>query len=165
MKASEVAGLLVAAKFHFRRFLVVSNVSHGMLPWEADLLVMSQSGYVSEVEIKVSIADLKRDLAKRKFVKGAWDSAHEIIKARWYAMPEAVWGHHAAADAVPADAGVIVVRVPIHAWDCGVSVIREPIENPSARKLTSDEQYQLARLGVMRHWSKLARESRKKCAA
>lgn len=157
--AKHLAGVIVSDLFHFRRNLVVSNVAWGLLPWEADLLVMSSRGYVSEIEIKTSIADLKRDPKKRKFLAtGMILRAEALLKFRWYAMPPEVWAHPAAQECIPAGAGVIVVdgrwaRVELNA-----------VENRNAQPLSAEQKFQLARLGCMRHWSKLSRESRKAAA-
>jgi hypothetical protein len=151
--AADIAGALSRDLFHFRRYLIVSNVSWGLLPWEADLLVMTGSGYVSEVEIKISIADLKRDARKLKW--SMFPDAHKMLKSRWFAMPARVWDHKDAPASVPADAGVIVVDGAF------VRVVRDANVNDDARALTKDEQFQLARLGSMRHWSRLGRISRK----
>lgn len=156
--SAEIAGMLASDIFHFRRYLIVSNVSWGMLPWEADLLVMTPAGYVSEVEIKISIADLKRDRAKAKWRN--WDEYHDRLKARWFAMPESVWQHKDAAACIPEGAGVIVCKKPT-AWNFGTTIVREPSPNNRAKALTEAERFQLARLGTMRHWSRLSRVSRK----
>lgn len=172
MKASEIAGAIVTDLFHFRRNLIVSNVAWGMLPWEADLLVMSNAGYVSEIEIKTSIADLKRDPKKRKFLHPYMiERAATLLKHRWYAMPVAVWEHKAAAACVPEDAGVIVVldaegyRPDLNTGWMGVKIERQAATNPAALPLTHEQRFQLARLGVMRHWARLSREDRKRMKA
>ncbi len=72
----------LATYFDPRRNLIVPNVWWGMgLNHECDLMVMTRSGYVYEVEIKTSKADLVRDLKKphghgddkiRKLSKNIW---------------------------------------------------------------------------------------------
>lgn len=51
--------------FNPTRDLIVPNVSYGMLPYETDLIGITPSGQVTEVEIKRSIADLRADYKKR----------------------------------------------------------------------------------------------------
>lgn len=58
-------------------------------PWESDLLVVSPSGYVSEIEVKCSIADWRADAKKTKFV----DPQTRFLFSRkvrrfYYAVPE-----------------------------------------------------------------------------
>ena len=50
--------------FNPRRDLIVPNVSYGMLPYEADLIGITPSGQVTEVEIKRSLEDLRADYRK-----------------------------------------------------------------------------------------------------
>ena len=50
---------------NFRTNIVVPNVSWGMFSHECDLIRLTPSGYCSEIEIKVSLADLKKDQEKR----------------------------------------------------------------------------------------------------
>jgi hypothetical protein len=57
--------IAVAEHFNSRQNLIVPNVHWGwMLQYEADMVILRQSGYAVEVEIKVSAADIKRDLRK-----------------------------------------------------------------------------------------------------
>jgi len=156
--AAEIAGMLASDIFHFRRYLIVSNVSWGLLPWEADMLVMTAAGYISEVEIKISIADLKRDRSKAKW--RGYDDYHRRLKARWFAMPLSVWAHKDAESCIPEGAGIIVCTKPAP-WTFGTKIERHPANNPDATPLTVPEQFQLARLGTMRHWARLSRQSRK----
>lgn len=50
--------------FDQRSSVVVPNISWGMLPYEADLIGISKSGQVTEVEIKRSLSDLRADYRK-----------------------------------------------------------------------------------------------------
>lgn len=148
-----------------RRFLAVENVSWGLLPWEADLLIMPASAYLYEVEIKVSVADLRRDQHKRKHALieqdrerplGSGYGHNSFIRKFWYAAPQEVWDKaepwpipaHAGVFAVYADTGMDKVR----RWY--VKELRKPKTNAAAKPLTIDDQYQLARLGVLRYWDR-----------
>ena len=50
--------------FDQRSSVIVPNISWGMLPYEADLIGISKSGQVTEVEIKRSLSDLRADYKK-----------------------------------------------------------------------------------------------------
>lgn len=50
--------------FNQRSDLIVPNISWSILPYEADLIGISRSGQVTEVEIKRSLADLRADYKK-----------------------------------------------------------------------------------------------------
>lgn len=125
-----------------------------MLPWEADMLVLSASGFLYEVEIKISIADLKRDRSKRKWSPAFQEyRATTNIRGMWFAMPESVWQHKDAEAAVPDIAGVIVIN-PDERPSRMASVVRRCKPNKSARALTDRERFKLARLGMMRYWTR-----------
>lgn len=159
---AEIAGMLSrpGAMFDFRRYLLVSNVSHGLLPWEADLIACTELGYLSEIEIKTSPADLKRDADKRKW---RFDSTfgHSMIKARWFAITPEVYAHPKTWERIPEHAGVLVCDPKAIPRQDRLRVERKPTLNPNARPLTPKEMFQLARLGNMRYWAKLAREATK----
>jgi hypothetical protein len=53
----------LALHFDYRANVVVPNC--GFPGWEADLVVLRPSGWLEEVEVKVSIADLKRDFTAK----------------------------------------------------------------------------------------------------
>ena len=59
----------VAIYFGVRQNLIVPNVSWGLdFGHEIDLLKVSQSGYATEIEIKVSKQDIIRDKSKKKWM-------------------------------------------------------------------------------------------------
>lgn len=139
--ATKVAEAVVANLFPIPRHLCVANVSWSLLSYEADLLCMTQSGYLIEVEVKISLADLKRDAGKRK-----WESRdfRERVSRFYYAMPEALWEKPSTREHVRPGAGVIVVgekaRIEVEA------------ERTSARPLSAKDQFDLARVGSYRAW-------------
>ncbi len=44
--------------------IIAPNVRHGMFTHECDLAVISKAGYCTEIEIKISAADLKKTFLK-----------------------------------------------------------------------------------------------------
>jgi len=124
--------------FNIRQVLIVPNVSFGFLKYEADLLMVSGSGYAWEIEIKVSRSDLLRDSKKRH------KHDDEKIRQLWFAIPKKL--ESSIAD-IPSHAGVLVVDEHGRTWER-----RSPTANLSAKKLTDDERYQVARLGTLRIW-------------
>lgn len=50
-----------------RQYLMIPNLSWGLLNHEADFVAITKSGYLTEVEIKRSFADLKADFKKDVF--------------------------------------------------------------------------------------------------
>lgn len=129
----------VARHLGWRTHIIVPNISWGANVHECDLFVVSKSGYATEVEIKISAADLKKDALKRH--------GHRSDKIRYlyFAIPKKLikhWKH------IPARAGVYVID-----HKGGVHVLRKPQRNKVARRLTEKEIANISRLGVMRYWS------------
>ena len=148
--ADEVAQSIATHVFPWRRYIVVPNVSWGLLPHEADLVACSDAGYLTEVEIKVSKGDFLADREKWKHKLSAVHGQHELICSFYYAMPSAVWNKCKPED-LPEGAGLILVG-GYDDLDRGARVAQKPTDNPRARKLRPDEREQLMRLGCMRYW-------------
>jgi hypothetical protein len=147
MTATNIAVALTRpdGPFPYRRYVVVPNVSFGMgLNHEADLLAMSAAGVCTEVEIKISVADLRRDSLKRKWHR--W-SGPCIIRRIYFTAPEAM--EAALIEHAPKFAGIYVVTE-----SGGWRLVRRAIDNRLARKLDDRERFQLARLGAMRYWTR-----------
>ena len=119
--------------------IIVPNVSYGLIPYEADLLVLHKSGFVDEIEIKISKADIRRDKAKRH--------NHESNKIRrlWFAIPARLKDY---ISDIPERAGIMLVDKRGY-----VIILRKPKINVMARHLFPIERFQLARLGYLRMWN------------
>lgn len=149
----------------FRKNIIVPNISWGAGLHECDLLVINKKGFATEVEIKVSKADLKKD-----FTKG---HNHESIKIKYlyYAVPESLLG--IALELVPAHAGIIVCKAHEQkhviigkiATDEGTTtcwkipnplilahIHRSPKPVHEYRAMTEKEIINICRLGCMRIW-------------
>jgi len=141
--------IAISNHFGYRQNLIIPNVSRGFnLNYEADILIVSDSGYVTEVEIKTSYSDFNAEKLKN-------DKAHKNnrIKKFYFAMPEAL-----ALKCQPeiTDAGLIAIHE--HEIYMGVyrqycKTIKPPKCNHHARKITEKERLKLAELGSMRIWS------------
>lgn len=129
----------VANHFGARTHVIVPNVSWGMFNYELDLVVLNiRSMYASEIEIKISKSDLKRDQQKRHH----HDS--NMMKWLWFAIPHDLvraW------ELIPDRAGILCVEE-----DGKVLVLRKPAINTTARKWDYRDAYKLARLGTLRIW-------------
>jgi len=67
--------------FNIRNDIAIPNLSWSLLPYEADLIILNKSGYISEFEIKRSYEDLKHDFNKKTY----HDS--ELIYKFYYVLP------------------------------------------------------------------------------
>ena len=72
--------------FDLRNDLVCPNVSWGLLPYEADLLGIKKNGIVTEVEIKRSYEDFKKD-----FEKYGVDTALVDVKSGFRSFASVLW--------------------------------------------------------------------------
>ncbi len=145
--------LALAKYFNSRANLIVPNVHWGMNMHECDLLIVSQAGYVTEVEIKISMSDLIAD-AKKKH--GHRD---RNIKYLYFALPHKMMDtpekFKRIEMVVPERAGIIGVWPPTDDrwpnWRCGR--IRDAITMKGAGKMTDAYRYKVARLGALRIWN------------
>ena len=137
-----------------RRQLLVPRVSWGLIDWgECDVLALSDAGYLTEYEIKVSRADIRREWKKSRWV-------NPLVKKRWRGMIKRYYTAvpHKLMDAVldfmPDDigGGVIVVDYPKPHGGVGLKIMLPAEINTTARKISDRERIQLARLGAMRYW-------------
>lgn len=131
--------LILQSYFSRSGNLVVPNISWGLGLHECDLLVMSKKGYLTEIEIKISRSDLKKDREKRH------QHHSNKIKSLYFSIP---WHLINDKEYIPERAGIIVVNEirQIH-------ILRSPKTNKNARPLTAKEQFQFVRLGSLRIWS------------
>ncbi len=154
MNANDVTRILARTVFPFRRWLLVPNVSWGLFPWELDLCAMAKSGHCYEIEIKVSLSDLKADQHK-----GKWQFMKlypQKLRGMYYAMPDRLWDRAKDMNLIPETCGVIVIHPEEKRLRFRAEIVRQAKPNKSARPLEKHEQYQLARLGTMRFWSRFA---------
>lgn len=142
MTAADVE-LCVASHFNPRQFSLCPNISWGFRAIgnrEADLLVVSQSRWCYEIEIKISQADIKADLRKRHTHSGP------VIRKAWFAVPSAL----AEDPNIPSYCGVLSCATGL-CYEC--REVRPPVVNNQARKLTDKEYEKLLELMVYRVWT------------
>jgi hypothetical protein len=119
---------------------------------ELDLLSISPlSHFGTEIEIKVSKADVIRDLKKRH--------PHKDPRIRQFYFAGPVELQDAFFEYVPREAGIITVFCRYQRYQCVVR--RNPLINKTCRPFTREEIDRLLRLGNMRYWSLLSRNLRR----
>lgn len=149
MKSSTIEETLVgySGPFSYQKWLVVPNVSYGLNLHECDVLALTRSGYAHEIEIKVSKADLKKDLLKPHGHRS------QKIKCLWFCGPAEL--KEAFEEICPERAGIILIHEPRTTGGNHRAVIhRKALPNTSARKFTAEERLKMAELGTMRYWSR-----------
>lgn len=129
---------------------------------EADLLVVTKDLRVIDVEIKISRADLKADLAKDKWWhRRPWSRGAEPLRTRrdwppkvwkhYYAVPAAVWDDSLLAS-VPATSGVLTLG------EQGFITCRRNAKPcRDAQRVSAADAVDIARLANLRMWDALLR--------
>jgi len=130
--------IAIANHFGIRTNLIVPNISWGFGIHECDLLIVSRSGYCTEVEIKISAADLKKDMLKQH------DHSSAKIKYLYFAIPSYLAQY---IEYIPKKAGIFIITSKRR-----VFCIAKPVQSNSCRAITLQEQYEVARLGALRIW-------------
>ncbi len=135
-----------------KNYACVPNVTYGFNwgNWESDLLVVSKSGYLTEVEVKVTLADWKADKKKAWFkTTNWWDPRFKSLTYFYYAAP-AELAQRWPEVGIPDFAGVLGVDFN-NAYS--PVVLRKAQRNPEAKKVGLARMHALARLGSMRSWT------------
>lgn len=179
MTAADISYVLAHKIWKPRTHVIVPNLSWGLLPWEADLAVLHGSGYMDEVEIKISLSDLRREfetkkhkhdelvrglassyLCDRKWIYNWSDTKPHIVRRFWFAMPERLIEKGFGGIEIPAHAGLIAVSgeasEPLYWWKA--QVIKQPKVLSNSRKLTDAERVTMMRLAYLRYWGDKERE-------
>jgi hypothetical protein len=154
--------------FDFGKYAIVPNVGWGLgLNHESDLLCLSKKGVFHEVEIKVTMSDLKADTKK------CHNHYSKFIKHLWFAIPDTL-SIEQSLEFIPDYSGLVVVSAYYVEKDNGIKVkyinkqkystkiIRKP--RPGLRKGFFDAPKQetiikFLRLGVLRMWTDTKRFS------
>ena len=115
---------------------------------ECDMLIVSKNQYLTEVEIKISLSDLKADFKKEHQHKD------ENIKNFYYAFPEEM--KEKAIKLIPEEAGILIA-VKKHS-NSGyeyrdIECYRKPKINNLAKPINDKVLSMIYRLGYLRYWN------------
>lgn len=138
--------------FDFGRYASVPNIGWGLgLEHEADLLCLSNNDMFHEVEIKVSMSDLKHDKDK------VHNHYSKFIKYLWFAIPETL-SIEKALEEIPSYSGLIQVRSYYSETYSKQKYSTKIIRKPSKKKKLYEKPPQhivekFLRLGVLRMWT------------
>jgi len=173
LNSRQITDILCGCHWNPRKHLLVPNVSWGLLNWEADLLVMFDSLWCEEVEVKITRADFRRDFDEKRrkhavlMERQAAIGCEQLVRRYWIAFPRDL--AVSLLDEVPSYAGVIAVserqptlgqrlsKRPVGTiGDC--TVLRPAPALKFARKLTEAEVMDLLRLAHLRFWDMRRRQ-------
>jgi hypothetical protein len=120
--------------------VICHNVSWGMFNHECDILVLEQDNTFTEIEIKVSKSDVKKDLQK--------PHKHESkkISRLYFAIPEDLYRPDVI-ELIPDRAGILVVTTKLQ-----VQNKRKPAKPKTPYTAKENEIRQLAYLLQFRFW-------------
>ena len=113
---------------------------------ECDMLIVTKNRYLTEVEIKISLSDLKADFKKKHQHKD------ENIKNFYYAFPEEM--KEKALELIPKDCGILIAvkkecGIPYRKIEC----YRKPKINKEAKPINDIVLSRIYRLGYLRYWN------------
>lgn len=123
--------------------LLCTNVAWGVGLHECDVLSLTNTGYATEYEIKVSRSDILADKKKKHGHYSKW------IKYLYFAVPYELVEY--ALPRIPKRAGLLSVRRKGKKYV--VEVKKKPTVNKGALKWNDKKRYKLARLNMFRHYS------------
>jgi hypothetical protein len=145
----------VANLINWRENTVVPNVSWGLGVHECDILVLDKQDRLTEIEIKVTVADMKADAKKEHGHKS------KIISRLAYAFPTEILDK--CTPLVPQGAGIIAVdTVTKSSRYPGLDLkrpaykarwVRRCKHDPNKSPIRNDTARKLMHLGCMRIWS------------
>ena len=113
---------------------------------ECDMLIVTKNYYLTEVEIKISLSDLKADFKKKHQHKD------ENIKNFYYAFPEEM--KEKALELIPKECGILIAvekkcSIPYRTIEC----YRKPKINKEAKPVNDIVLSKIYRLGYLRYWN------------
>ncbi len=123
--------------------ICIPNVSlygpEGM--YEADLLIITRTKHVMEIEIKVSLEDMKRDL-KKKIIHN-----HKMIYMVYYAFPKKLYDEYKEQinELVPSFAGIMIIKED----NFENIIIRRSLKR-KVRPISFTKQIELMKLAAMK---------------
>lgn len=141
---------------------MVPNIREGLNIHECDMLILNKNDYAVEVEIKISKADIKKDLQK--------GHGHHSKKIRrlFFAIPEKL-NTEEIHKLIPERAGIFVITDPVKIYNDVLHngkpkkvsfiippkchMVRTAKINKSARQFTDYERGEMGRLGMLRYWN------------
>ena len=143
--------LALTGWFGVQRYVMIPNLSYALLPYECDLAILTTSGYLYEIEIKVSKSDMIRDSKKHKWRNDYYNSSGNLIRKMWFAIPFYL---ERDIEYIPDIAGILIVDNPERSRLFGeIREIRKPKINKLSHRLTAQQQFRFARCGVFRMWN------------
>lgn len=152
MKTEEMEMALYRKLFANEK-IICPNISWGLgLNHECDLFIVDKNNFVTEIEIKISKSDLKKDGSK------GHKHASNKIKYLYFAIPKEM-DRQDCLELIPDHAGIYVVGKR----DSGASITdkkRAAKPNPNAKQLEPKDVRKLSYLMQFRYWKERGTRTR-----
>ena len=168
---SQQISLVLSTRHDLRQEMLIPNVSWGLVSWgECDLLSVSNAGYITEYEIKLTLADFKREWRKKRWVgiveNPEIDSIYardfrKMVKSYYIVVPKKLT--EKITPLIPEQIGAGIIEIleerawkdaPLHRW---ANEVKPAVANRKAGKLTDEQRIRLGYWAAMRYWN-LARK-------
>ena len=141
-----------------RSDIMVPNLSWGLLPYEADFIVINRAGYMTEIEIKRSWEDFKADFKK--------DHRHddERVYKFAYCVPESICERAVSyireQNTDMPDYMLPAVIYYSEDMEIGFTELKyfDNFNAKKRRKLFLEEMFTIARLGQLRYWARVEKD-------
>jgi len=132
--------------FNFLNNDIISNVFLDFNRYECDLMVITKSLYVSEVEIKISVSDLRAESKKQRYKLNGYHNPNfsvcDFLKHKWFAMPEEM--EKQGLELIPKYSGLLCVNEKM-----GVKIVKKP-EKLSDKKISNEQRTDFLRIGNLK---------------
>lgn len=139
-----------------RSDIVCPNLSWSMLPYEADMVIINKSGFMTEIEIKRSYEDLKADFNKKHH------HDDERVYYFYYCLPISIKDKAITFLKQKYEGKSFIDSPALLFYDENGSIVEQNFgwkenrcKGVKFRKLFIEEQLQIARLAQMRFWNLL----------
>jgi len=149
MTARRIELYLATWMFPYWKWLVVPR-TYQVVGHECDLLALTDRGYAHEIEIKISLSDVKADAKKEH------GHMSDRVKCFWFALPFEL--AERAAPFIPERAGILAVGHPDTWRGENVTIFRKAPVNRCAQPWSYADRYTLARAVYFRYWSDSVKE-------
>ena len=137
--------IAISKLYGIRQHIIVPNLSWGFLSHEADLFIIKKSGLTVEVEIKRSLQDMKAEKNKNHTHGDKQNRINEF----YYAFPIELL--EKCKPYVPEGAGIITCHKSYdNTYRTYARFYQNATKIKNSRKLTTEEQFTIARLGCLR---------------
>ena len=139
---------IIAAYYDYGKSIILPNYASGLTGWEADVIILRETGWAEEVEIKTSLSDFKAEFKNKIEKHKKLMSTKHYCKKFWFAMPQELAAK--AIDLIPEYAGLYAIGSYNR-----VKVIKNAPTLKNAEKIPDDKRAHIMKCAYHRLWTHL----------